>query len=110
MIRRTCLPLGAVALAAALVAPAVAQGPNDILPDDPAKTLVVGACTSCHEATVIVSKSHTADEWDALIGKMVDRGAQLTDAEQEQVYAYLVKNFGVKPAPPTPPAAPSPGI
>ena len=39
-----------------------------------------------------------------VIGKMVDRGAALTDAEQDQVYDYLVKNFGpeASPAPEAP--------
>ena len=78
--------------------PALAAGPNDVLPEAPAKVLVVRACTSCHQAPQIVAKRHTADEWDDLLGRMLDRGARLTDAEQDQVYEYLVKYFGPAPA------------
>lgn len=91
------------ALAASLAvisttAPALAAGPNDVLPDAPAKALVIRACTNCHQAPQIVAKRHTADEWDALMGKMIDRGARLTDDEADQVYGYLVRYFGPTPA------------
>ena len=77
-----------------------AAGPNDILPEAPAKTLVVRACTACHQAPQIVAKRRTAEDWDLTLGKMVDRGARLTDAEQDQVYDYLVKYFGPAAAKP----------
>lgn len=88
--------LPAVGLTAILTvaASAVAAGPNDILPEAPAKALVVRACTGCHQASQVVAKRLTADEWDITLGKMVDRGARLTDTEQDQVYDYLVKYFG----------------
>jgi len=93
---RALLAPGLALFAAAL--PAAAEGPDDILPEAPAKALVVRACTACHQAPVVVAKRRTAEEWDEMIGKMVDRGAALTDAEQDQVYDYLVKNFGPEPA------------
>ena len=98
---RALLALGVCVLASA--APAGAQGPNDILPEAPAKALVVRACTACHQAPQIVAKRLSADEWDAMLGKMVDRGATLTEDEQDQVYDYLVKYFGPGSA-----AAPAP--
>ena len=97
---KTLLIPGAILFAAAL--PASAEGPDDILPEAPAKALVVRACTACHQAPMVVAKRRTAEEWDEMIGKMVDRGAALTDAEQDQVYDYLVKYFG----PETPAAEP----
>jgi hypothetical protein len=84
--------LGGLALLAAMSA--VAAGPNDILPEAPAKALVVRACTSCHQASQIVAKRLTPEEWDVTLGKMIDRGARLTEAEQDEVYDYLVKYFG----------------
>lgn len=95
-IRSAAAPILALLLSAA--APAVAAGPNDVLPEAPAKSLVVRACTTCHQAPTVVAKRRTADEWDEMVAKMVDRGAALTEAEQDQVYAYLVKNFGPAPA------------
>jgi len=82
------------AMAAAAAASAIAAGPNDILPEAPAKVLVVRACTGCHQASQVVAKRLTPEEWDITLGKMMDRGARLTDAEQDQVYDYLVKYFG----------------
>ncbi len=76
---------------------AIAAGPNDVLPEAPGKTLVVKACTSCHQAPQIVTKRHTSDEWDELLAKMVARGAALTEAEQDQVFDYLVAQFGPEP-------------
>lgn len=96
-LRRAALVLIAAAVACAL--PALAEGPDDILPDAPAKVLVVKGCTACHQAAMVVAKRRTADEWDAMIGKMVDRGAPLTEDEQDQVYEYLVKYFGPEAAP-----------
>jgi cytochrome c5 len=88
--------------ALALSLPAQAQPPaqtsGDILPESPGKALVVSACTTCHQAEVVVAKRRTAAEWDEVIGKMVDRGATLSDAEQDQIYDYLVKNFGAEGA------------
>jgi hypothetical protein len=60
--------------------------------------VVVRACTSCHEASQITYKSRTPEAWEYVIGKMMDGGAELTAEEQDAVYAYLVKNFGPKPA------------
>lgn len=68
--------------------------PNDVLPESPAKAVVVRACTSCHQAPMVVAKRRTADQWDEVIGKMIDRGARMTEAEQDQVYDYLVRYFG----------------
>ena len=81
----------------ALATQGLAAGPNDFLPEAPAKALVVRACTGCHQAPQIVTKRHTPEEWDGLLGKMVGRGAVLTEAEQDQVYDYLVAQFGPVP-------------
>jgi hypothetical protein len=85
-------------------------GPNDVLPEEPAKALVVRACTGCHQAPQIVAKRLSPDDWDVMIGKMIDRGAPLTEDEADRVYAYLVKHFAAAPpASEAPPAPASPG-
>ena len=100
----------AAASALALAAAAHAQAP-DPLPDDPAKTVIMNACTTCHDTGLITVKPRTPDEWEALVGKMIDRGAVLTPDEKTQVVAYLAKNLGAKPADaaPAPAPAPAPG-
>jgi hypothetical protein len=46
---------------------------------------------------MVTAKRHTADEWDEIIAKMVDHGARATEAEQDEILAYLVRFYG-KPA------------
>ncbi len=101
MTLRLQMTLTVAALWLSTAVSALAQGPNDVLPEGPAKPVVVRACTTCHEAAQIVYKPRTPDDWTDLIGTMVDRGAQLTPEEQDAVFAYLVKNFGKPPLVPS---------
>ncbi|MGZ6020744.1 MAG: c-type cytochrome [Phenylobacterium sp.] len=94
----------AAALALGAAPCALAQDPNDALPEGPGKSVVVRACTGCHDASSITGKPRAPKDWEFLIGKMIDNGAQLTPEDQDAVYAYVVKNFGVKPETPAQPA------
>jgi mono/diheme cytochrome c family protein len=67
---------------------------NSVLPAGRGRDLVIRACVACHPATQIVVKARTRDEWDELIGKMVDRGARASDEEQAIILEYLVEHFG----------------
>jgi len=60
----------------------------------PDQDLVVRVCTPCHAPEQVIAKHHTADEWDAIIGRMVDRGAQADETEQDRILAYLVRFYG----------------
>jgi cytochrome c5 len=88
----------AAAAMVALALPAIAQAPADVLPEGPGKAVLLGACTSCHDAGFVTAKKRSADDWDAVIGTMMDRGASLTEADQEALLAYLTQNFGTEPA------------
>jgi len=111
---RCPVALAALALAAAaLVLGAAgrvgAQDPSQDLPDGPGRDLVVRACTSCHDASQITYKRRTPEDWDYVITKMMQGGAELTAQEQDAVLAYLVKTLGVAAAAaPAPDAAPAP--
>ena len=67
---------------------------SNMLPAAPERELLVRVCTSCHAPELVVSKRHTPDEWDDIIAKMVDHGAQATDEEQQRILTYLVRFFG----------------
>ena len=82
---------------AATPAPAPTDPPPKVIPPAPEHDLVARVCTGCHVPEMLVSKRHTADEWDDIIAKMVDHGARANDLEQEQILAYLVRFYG-KPA------------
>ncbi len=116
MALRMLFAASVAALSIGLIAPAFAQAPSDGLPEDPAKAVILNACTTCHEVGLITVKPRPPEEWDKLIGQMIDRGASLTPDEKTQVRAYLVKYLGTPsaaspaPAPATPaPAASGPG-
>jgi cytochrome c5 len=67
---------------------------SNMLPAAPERELLVRVCTSCHAPELVVSKRHTPQEWDDIIAKMVDHGAQATDEEQQRILTYLVRFFG----------------
>jgi hypothetical protein len=67
---------------------------SSVFPAAPERDLVVRTCTACHAPELVIAKRHTAEEWDDIIAKMVDRGAQANDTEQQQILAYLVRFFG----------------
>ena len=68
--------------------------PPKALPPAPERDLVVRVCSACHPPELVTGKRHTADEWDEIIAKMVDHGAQATESEQDQIFAYLVRFYG----------------
>jgi len=94
----------AAALCLAFAGPVLAQDPGKDLPDGPGKEIVVRACTGCHGSDQIAYKRRTPEDWDYVITKMMQGGAELTAEEQEAVHAYLVKALGVPSAAAPPPA------
>ena len=73
---------------------AAAGNGSSVFPAAPERDLVVRTCTACHAPELVIAKRHTTEEWDDIIAKMVDRGAQANDTEQQQILAYLVRFFG----------------
>jgi competence protein ComEA len=51
-------------------------------------------CSSCHDAERILSNRRTRTQWQEVIEKMVERGAEGTDADFTAVEEYLIHNFG----------------
>ena len=73
---------------------AAASNGSSVFPAAPERDLVARACTACHAPELVTAKRHTPEEWDDIIAKMVDRGAQASDTEQQQILEYLVRFFG----------------
>lgn len=69
------------------------------LPEGQYRALVLRTCAACHSIELVVATRRTEEQWDQLIGVMVDRGAKATDDEQAHVLEYLVQNFGRSDAP-----------
>ncbi|WP_421934441.1 c-type cytochrome [Phenylobacterium sp.] len=51
-------------------------------------------CATCHTLDNVTRRPHTADEWDAILGRMIDKGLIATDGQLDDVAAYLTKNYG----------------
>jgi cytochrome c5 len=102
------LALAAVAAACGLTlanaaqeppAPANPPAPADVAPVDPAVTLIQTRCVMCHGADFVLQARKPKAAWRDLINEMVGKGAQVSDAEADQIQAYLEKNQSVPPAP-----------
>ena len=77
-------------------------------PDGPGKAIVKKVCLTCHNASVIVMPpGHSADAWADEVGKMIGKGAVLSDDDADQLVDYLSTHFGPD-FKSTPPAAPGP--
>ncbi len=63
------------------------------LPDGKGKELILRACTGCHKAEEIAVYRFTKDEYQTIVYRMGDRGAQATRAELDVIAAYLFENF-----------------
>ena len=81
----------AILAAAALQAQ---QGGQVTLPDGPGKAVFEKACTGCHGLENVVRVRMTKERWGTVVDDMVSRGATATDAEIDQIIAYLAANFG----------------
>jgi cytochrome c5 len=79
------------------------DGPD--LPDGEGKDLVADRCAGCHELDRVVAYKGTEEDWGGVVYTMRQRGLEVTPEENEQIVAYLAKNF---PPPAKKPAAPLP--
>jgi quinoprotein glucose dehydrogenase len=65
------------------------------LPAGGAKALVEKTCGSgCHSIEVVTSQRMNEKEWSAVVGSMVARGANASDAEMKAIVDYLSKTLG----------------
>ncbi|MEP6549159.1 MAG: PQQ-binding-like beta-propeller repeat protein [Gammaproteobacteria bacterium] len=89
---------GAVLLAFALGAQSDGAAPSAVaLPEGHGGALVEQACSQCHSLDTLIRKRLNRKQWEAQIDAMVARGAKLSDAQFEEIAAYLAAHFGVEP-------------
>ena len=63
------------------------------LPDAPGKAIVLKMCGSCHGAEIVLGRPSSEEGWNAIVIDMIQRGAQGTDDEYDEVVKYLTKNI-----------------
>lgn len=64
------------------------------LPDGKGKAEFVRVCTACHGTDLVTQHRRTAAEWQKNVSDMVDRGADGSKQEIDDILAYLIANFG----------------
>ena len=74
---------------AATEAPATEEAPTAL----DGKSLVEERCTKCHDLGRVERAKKTEEEWKATVGRMVGKGTQLNEAEQELVIQYLTETY-----------------
>jgi len=75
-------------------APSVATAlPAEIIVLDGA-TLLETRCSVCHSADRPKQAKKTHDQWDQTVGRMIGKGAKLTEAEKTVLVDYLTKTYG----------------
>jgi YVTN family beta-propeller protein len=58
-------------------------------PRDEDERLFMNTCTVCHDLGRIVRNNAQGDQWHDIVERMRGNGAQMTDAEMEQIVEYL---------------------
>jgi competence ComEA-like helix-hairpin-helix protein len=66
------------------------------LPAGPGAAATGRVCGQCHGLEVFSTSRKSGDEWDKTIGKMVEKGLQITDDDYQTVLDYLTKSLGIK--------------
>jgi len=90
-------------LAAAAQAPAGAPPPAAAgevagakLPPGEGRDLVMKVCTKCHDPSIAATEDLDGPGWKDLVNQMAANGAQGSDADFDQIVAYLTKAFPAK--------------
>jgi hypothetical protein len=70
--------------------------PGDELPDGDGKTILVSACTSCHDLTEITKFRGywSREQWRDAVVTMVEYGAPVEPAQIEVLTSYLDEHLG----------------
>lgn len=58
------------------------------------ETLLQERCTECHGLERTTSAQKTRAEWEDTVTRMVNRGAELNEAEKTVLVDYLAENYG----------------
>lgn len=62
--------------------------------DDASAELFAQLCNRCHDGARITAIRRTKTEWEEVIVKMIERGAQGTEDEFNTVFGYLRRHYG----------------
>src|ERR1700724_2424387 len=84
----------AVFAAAAALAGESSSNSNDQLPAGPMQENAVAACSTCHEARIIVQQRLSKPAWTKEVDKMIKWGAEVDPKDRDALIDYFSANFG----------------
>jgi cytochrome c5 len=64
---------------------------------DPGERLMNVACTGCHNVRTIQTSAKNHDEWNQTVQDMLQKGADVADADIPVLVDYLAQNYGPLP-------------
>jgi cytochrome c5 len=70
------------------------EPPTEPSPAGDGAALLEERCTVCHGLDRTTSARKTREEWEQTVVRMVGKGAELNEAEQEILIAYLAETYG----------------
>jgi mono/diheme cytochrome c family protein len=88
--------LGSAPAMAATAKPKAAAAKYPALPAGPGRDIEIRVCSQCHSPERPAAQRHDLAGWNVIINQMVSNGAQASDAEFDQIAAYLAKSFPPK--------------
>jgi len=56
-------------------------------------SLIRDRCTGCHGIDQIFLQRKSPGDWEKTVRTMIDRGTDVTEAEQEVITQYLIENY-----------------
>lgn len=98
MLSRSVIAAGLI-LTALFAAPAVSQQAFQLRPG-PGSEVVQSVCSGCHTIDLAVGHNRTPEEWNGIIGRMIDLGLTASEDQLDQIAIYLSEQYAT-PAPGT---------
>jgi mono/diheme cytochrome c family protein len=94
VVATSCLWLASTALAAG-VAP-FGERPRQAASDgdDAGAALLARMCSRCHDSARIVESRRTRSDWQDILLKMIEKGAEGSDKDFEALFTYLCSTYG----------------
>jgi len=83
-----------LAIFGAVLAVAGESSPNESLPAGPMQDKAVAACSTCHEARIIVQQRLPKAAWAKEVDKMMKWGAEVDPKDRDALIDYFSANFG----------------
>ncbi len=101
-LRKPCTIIPTLALFSA-IALAGEASPNQQLPAGAMQEKAAAACSTCHEARIIVQQRLGKPAWAKEVDKMIKWGAEVDPKDQDAMIDYFSTNFGPDQPPYVPP-------